>query len=464
MVSLVAPPASLTPDGPSQVEDRTGRLVAAGAGGAVLGAAVMLAMLSAVTVLLWALGPHTDSTITAAPFRGAATLWLMAQFAPVQLPTGELQIAPLVLAAGVAVLTARVAAWAVRYTRAFELRPAALVAGGLVLGHVVVATALAAFSSGGGAGVDVRDAVPAAAMFALVCTAVGVAPHSWWWARLAVGHAGELRAGARAAGAGAGVLLGGGAAIVLASLAWHHRDARAVLDALGGGLSGKAGTLLLCLALLPNAALWVVALGAGPGFALGTDAGLGLGGMADGAVPALPLLAALPAPGPLPAVAYVPLLLPVAAGAVIGWFARTPGGGRRAELARAVWGGLACGLAVGLLAWLSGGSAGGRLAEFGPGLAVAAALAGELAAIAALVVGARYGYERLRTPAPAEVEATVATAAVIPPVVEEVDDIAGIEEVDDIDDTQEIPVIAVASDGASEESPRAGAADDADDV
>ncbi len=117
-------------------------------------------------------------------------------------------------------------------------------------------------------------------------------------------------------------------------------------------------------------------------------------GVSLGAVPALPLLAALPAGGGALLPALPALLGPLVAGAVIGAVVlrRLPGGDRRTCAAAAAASGAGAGMALGLAAWLAGGPVGpGRLAVVGPSpwqVAVAAAL--ELAAAAAAVAWWRW--------------------------------------------------------------------------
>ena len=397
---------------------RTEWLVVTGAVAAALGAAVAMAVLSAVTVLLWAAGPIAGDGVSAAPFRGAAALWLMGQRAPLDTGTFELVLPPLAVTAVVVVLTARLAGWAARATSAFELTPAAVVGGGVVLGHVGVAGIAAWVSARNGSGVDVLDAMRSASMFAVPVTVAGIAPHTWLWAKAAARHGTRVRLVARTAGLGALALAAGSTLVLLTSLGVHHRSFTDLLDVVGGGISGGAGTLLLCLAMAPNAVLWVVALAAGPGFALGADSGLSLTGeMHGGALPAMPLLAALPGAGPLPGYAWVLVAVPIGAGAVIGWFARPAGGPRgwRDEVATAAVAGAVCGLGVGALAGLSGGGAGGRLADLGPnGLQVGLVLGVELAAAAAALAGARIGWEYYRGAAEAPEKTPAITAPVLP--------------------------------------------------
>ena len=187
--------------------------------------------------------------------------------------------------------------------------------------------------------------------------------------------------------------------------------------------SGGAVLVLGCLLLLPNAAVWAVAYAAGPGFAVGTGTVVSPFGATLGPVPALPLLAALPAAGSPPAMVRAVLLLPVLAGVAVGVvLARrlpapaapaapasadgedgaggsdgsdTPGAdgegwGPVGRAGRAAGWGLAAGLAAAAaltaLAALSGGPLGaGYLAAVGPSpWQVALALAVEIAVPAAL--------------------------------------------------------------------------------
>jgi hypothetical protein len=186
----------------------------------------------------------------------------------------------------------------------------------------------------------------------------------------------------RAAGAGTAALVGGGALLVAVSLVWHGGTARASFVQLSDAWSGRFAVLLLCLALVPNAAVWGAAYGLGPGVVLGTGqvvaplsaAAAGPRAVAD-LLPAFPLLAAVPgAGGPL---SWVCGLVPVGAGVTVAWVvvaAAVPGSGEREE----VWSrgrtvavvslaAVVCGGALGLLAGLAGGPLGvAALAHFGP--------------------------------------------------------------------------------------------------
>jgi hypothetical protein len=195
-------------------------------------------------------------------------------------------------------------------------------------------------------------------------------------------------------------------------------------DALDPGLVGGVLLLVIGLLLVPNAAIWAAGYVAGPGFAVGVGTGVSPFGAVLGPVPALPLLAALPAGAPPQAMRLVliaPLLAGVLAGLTVarrvpatdpsdrpdpvagrtadrpegrsGW----PGGGSagRGRARRCAGYGAAAGVLAGavlaVLAVLSGGSVGaGYLTAIGPspwqfGLAVAVEVGVPAALVAALL-------------------------------------------------------------------------------
>ncbi|XEC27056.1 hypothetical protein JAO84_22425 [Streptomyces fradiae] len=174
----------------------------------------------------------------------------------------------------------------------------------------------------------------------------------------------------RAAVPALAVLGAGGALLFGASLFWHVGDAQTSFDGLAGEWSGRASVALLACALLPNAALWGLAYGLGPGFSLGTGALVTpLGFTGTPAAPDFPLLAALPGAGPGRWLHWAALAVPVVAALVAG---HRVGRAARAWTAQdtaltalgAAW---VSGAAVAVLTALAGGPLGsGRLAVFGP--------------------------------------------------------------------------------------------------
>ncbi|MCZ1007934.1 DUF6350 family protein [Streptomyces lydicus] len=100
---------------------------------------------------------------------------------------------------------------------------------------------------------------------------------------------------ARAAGAALGALLASGALLTLLSLGLHAGRVWGDLLRLAPDWASHATVLLLCLVLLPNAAVWGAAYALGPGFTVGAGSAVGpLGASPPSALPRLPLLGGLP--------------------------------------------------------------------------------------------------------------------------------------------------------------------------
>ena len=178
------------------------------------------------------------------------------------------------------------------------------------------------------------------------------------------------------------------------SLVWHGGAAWGVFLQLTEGWSGRFAVLLLCLVLVPNAAVWSAAYGLGPGFTLGV-------GHVVAPSPPRPRRCCRRFPcwrpcrtrGPVRPLHWAAALVPMAAGLTVGWFtgreATRGGAGTGEAVARAgdrdgggpvvgVWSGgrtaatawmaavWCAGLVAGLAA-LAGGPLGvSALARFGP--------------------------------------------------------------------------------------------------
>lgn len=413
-------------------------------GGAVA-AGLGLGVFAVLVMVLWVSSPYPDSGPGGA-LRIAAVLWLLAHGAElvradtlsgVPAPVG---VTPLLLFVLPVLLVHRAARDAAADGGEGEpLVPGPTVWAGVVLGYLGVGAAAAAFAARG----ELRPdwwwtvlwvpVVVTVAAGAGVWTACGQPPEAVervlvalprWVRRLVPGVAARARLGvaARAGGAGVAVLVGGGAVLVGASLVWHGAAARGSFSQLAEGWSGRFAVLLLCAALVPNAAVWAASYALGSGFVLGAGHVVGPTSAAPASLlPPFPLLEAVPGAGVEGLVRWGVGAVPVVAGLVVGWFvaraavwdgdgdmgveeaaaggggpasggARTKGGGA-SEGARApggrdsgaagrvpvvVWSGartagvavqasVFCGVVFALLGALSGGPLGvGVLARFGP--------------------------------------------------------------------------------------------------
>ncbi|MDH6586758.1 hypothetical protein M2161_005864 [Streptomyces sp. SAI-133] len=391
VIQLTARRTSLSPL-LTRLRDRTPGLAAALLGGAVA-AGLGLGSFAVLVTVLWISSPYPDSGPGGA-LHVAAALWLLAHGAElirtdtlsgVPAPVG---VTPLLLLALPLWLVHRAA----RDLAAGEEEPPQASGRtawtGVVLGYLAVGAAVALYASGGAlrpswtwtcgclpavvmgaaaAGVWTAYGRPAEALDgALVLLPAGVR-------RLVLGVEARARlaASARAAGAGVCVLVGGGAVVLAVSLVAHGGATREAFFQLTEGWSGRFAVLLLCLALLPNAAVWAAGYASGPGFVLG--AGHVVAPLSSDPAPLLPpfpLLAAVPDAGAGGPAHWAAGVVPLVAGVLVGWCAgraADAGWSRRRTAGALLWAAVLCAAAVAVLTALAGGPLGvGVLARFGP--------------------------------------------------------------------------------------------------
>ncbi|MDP5227666.1 MULTISPECIES: DUF6350 family protein [Arthrobacter] len=172
------------------------------------------------------------------------------------------------------------------------------------------------------------------------------------------------------------------ALLLVVSLAVHWAGIVSVYQGLGADVSGAAVLTLAQAGYLPHLVVYTLSWLSGAGFSLGTGSAAGAFGTAVGPVPAIPVLAAVPA-GPA-MFGPVGVLVPVIGGVLAGWWFLREGENHFDEwlsirirtrwftatvstvvLAAAI--GAVGGVFALLLAWVSRGSLGlGRLSDIGP--------------------------------------------------------------------------------------------------
>ena len=191
---------------------------------------------------------------------------------------------------------------------------------------------------------------------------------------------------------GASAIFAGGLVLAVVQVVMHLDRINRLYETLG---ADPVGTGLLGLGqvmLLPNVALWAASWMAGPGFGFGDGSVVTWFSSNPGLLPLIPGLGALPDPGSLPPGMWLSVLVPVAAGALVGWRALREVARLSALQVKAMTAATAClfaALVLTLASELAGGSMGaGRLGWVGaPSLEFGAAVLGELLLGAALVVG-----------------------------------------------------------------------------
>ncbi|HEV7870967.1 MAG TPA: DUF6350 family protein [Modestobacter sp.] len=325
--------------------------------------------------------------------RLAGQLWLLAQGAELELPSGPLRLAPLLLTAGVAWGLSRAAGSVVALRELSGAGEVGRVLAVVVVVHAAVTAVLALAVRTPGASVDLLRAVLGAAVLAILAGGWGVLRDSGLSVEVADRFPGPGRALARAAVVGTLTLAAGCTAVIAVALVDDVAGAGRLITGLGGASAGAAGQVGLSVLLLPNAVAAVMGLAAGPGFLVGAGTSVSVGGVTLGSVPALPLMAALPDTQAVPLLAFLSQALPAIAGLVTGFvvgrrLADADGG----ALTAALWG-VVAGVGVGVLAGLWVLVAGGRLGDAGlaevgaPALATGLAIAAQ-AGIAAVPAAA----------------------------------------------------------------------------
>ena len=329
-----------------------------------------------------------------ASFALAGRLWLLAHGGELGLRSGPLALAPLLLtlAAGWGLSQAgRGVARALDLTTA---RDAARVAGVGVAVHLLLTLLVAVALDSSEVAVGFLRTAAGAVVLAAGALGWGLARESEVVDAVLDRLPGPARPVLRGVLAGLLTAMALCTAVVAVALASDAGGYASLSGSLGGAAAGALGLVALGALLLPNAAAAVLGMAAGPGFFVGSGTLVSVHGVTLSAVPALPLLAALPDTQAVPLIAFASQAVPALAGLVAGvtlgrWFSASDGGSVVAGLSGIVSGAL-LGVLSAALVWAAGGTLGdGGLAQVGApalttGIAVAAQ-SGIAAALAAAV-------------------------------------------------------------------------------
>lgn len=343
-----------------------------------------------VVLLLWATAAHSGAG-TAETVRLGLSLWSAAQHATVHVGSGSLGIAPYTLTLMPGYLLYRGTRTLLAADAGME--PLAFIPA-LAVCYGVLCAAVALAARGPVVRPVPTEAFVGGAALAVVAAGAAALRVHGRPQRLPAVVADVSLAALRAVG----VLLAAGLVLTAVVVLAAHREVGAAADALHPGTPGAVGLVLLDLLALGHLGAYGASVLTGPGFAFGAHTSVSLAGSQLGAVPALPVLAALPATGRFPAYALVLLAVPVAAGALGGLRLLRAEAATTDRLVRATATGLAGGALMAVVSWLADGSAGpGRLALTGPSpWQVGLAAGGELVLGALLVVAATDGVTALR--------------------------------------------------------------------
>ena len=336
--------------------------------------------------------------------RAGASAWLIAHKAGVTIGSGRISIAPLGLTLFFVWCLYRGGKSAARSSAADRTRDLIALAGAFALVYGLGGLVVALLTAEGPLKVSPLSAFLGAFSLALVAGLAGIAVESGAAVDLADATPAGLRDAVPAALAAVLTVIAMASLLYGVLLAIHFSRITGMLELLDAGAIGSVVQFAICLMLVPNMILYVVAFLAGPGFQLGVGTTIAPTGVDVGNLPALPLLAAVPADGATPSYLLVlTALVPLVAGAVAGLVVVRRGLAERdadalgwdAFALRGAISALVAGVIVFALLAMSGGSAGpGRMSAVGvpaalPAAGVLAAGMAIGAAITAAVVSAR---------------------------------------------------------------------------
>lgn len=399
------PPAPGVAAGAAAGADRSGpgRLVATGLLAAGWAAAAGLLPVVVLVVVAWATAPGGAGSVADA-VRAGGWAWLALHHTGFRLSGATVGLLPLGGLLLPVLLLRRAGRWAAGATGTVGGWRAGALTGVLGAGYAAVAVAVALASRTAAGGPVAWQAGAAGLALGLGAGGWGVLRAAGWRPDWPGRVPTLLRVLARGAAVATALLVAAGALLLAVSLAVHLPEVAALTRALNAGTVGGPLLVAAQVAYLPNLAVWAAAVTVGPGFAVGAGTAVALRGVTLGALPGVPLLAALPAPGPVAGVGLVALAGPLVAGVAAGLVVVRRLPLRRLEQAAgwAAAAGALAGLPTGVLAALSGGPLGpGRWATVGPSpWQVAVATAAEVSLAAAGAAALAHGWRTRRAAPP----------------------------------------------------------------
>jgi hypothetical protein len=322
--------------------------------------------------------------------RVGANAWLLGHGSGLRVGRTAIGAVPLgltLLTGGLLYLAGRSSAKAADLTTVYRVGLGAVT---MSLFYAASATLTAVLTTTGQVAVSPLRACVGAATVGLVFGGAGIARESGIVSSVAVALPDGVRAATRGGCAVVVIMFGAGAALVTAGIVADFGLAATAAESLEAGAVGGWIATGLSVLLLPNAALLGTSYLVGPGFTFGTGTIVAPTGVTLGAVPGLPLSAALPTEGTVPWWLMALVVTPVLAGGIGAAVALRQFPVVALDHA-AVRGGLAGtvgGAAAGLSTALAGGAIGpGRMADVGALVAQCVATASLGAGIGGAVTG-----------------------------------------------------------------------------
>ncbi len=305
----------------------------------VSAALVSMTIIAMPALLVWVASAESTVDWTRALSVGSS-VWLLANGAPLGTGVATISLVPWLLTAiplGVAIIAARrvlaqlddgrpprlealgglrrdVADTGVAFVASYA--SVGLVISLVTAGHPLHASVLRSVL---GTGVVGLLAVLAAQAIEFRGDVASVAPRLGAWLHTFIPV--NLRRAIRPGLAGALAVIIAGVVLTVAMVVAHRGLIGQLYDTLGADPVGVGVLSLGQLLALPNVGLWAASWMAGPGFALGQGTSITWSSSNPGLLPLIPGMGALPDPGPMPDGLWLFALVPVVAGALVGWHA-----------------------------------------------------------------------------------------------------------------------------------------------
>ncbi len=404
MTGLLTPPStrgSVASDGLRPV------VVGAALAGAASAGAVLVGCM-ALALVAWFSTDQGSHGTTRDALRIGSDAWLLAHGSRLDLGMATITVIPLGLTLLCGYVCFRMGRWAGQTSHAEDGRALAVAAGVLGAVYALVSIVVALLASTSGAEPHLGLAFAGAFVVAVLGGGPGLVAGSGLLPAVLARVPEQAQAVAYAAVLAVLGVVAAGGVLVAVSLLLDLGSAANVLSRLHAGSAGGAFYTVLVAGFAPNAALFGSSYLVGPGFAVGTGTTVSTSAVSLGAMPAFPLLAALPGEGEQPGWLMLLLLVPVVVAFLAGRATVRAFPCTRYDVAalRGLLAGLAGGALLGLAMALSGGAVGpGRMAEVGPALVEPTLLAMAGLGLGAML-GATFAHWRFG-PAPDGTEPTV---------------------------------------------------------
>ncbi|WP_431871938.1 cell division protein PerM [Nocardiopsis eucommiae] len=422
---------------PASPHETVGRPIYATGGIAAASAAgIGLAVIVTLTMAGWVAAPHdTFGEDIADLLRGAVLSWLVGHHVSFSVAEGQISLLPMGLVLLPGLLLYRFGRWLARGCVIERLRHVHRAALAIAGPYAAIAGTLALLARTDEAVPSMPRALLMGFVIAFIAGGLGVLRQLMRDKGVAARDLLDLmpaRSRSLLVGmlASTGTLLVGGLVLFLVALGLNLPEAVEITRSLAPGVVGGTLLLIVQLAYLPNAVVFAVCYALGPGFAMGVSTVVAPTEVSVGALPALPMLAALPSNGAAPVLSLGALVVPFVAGAIGGVLTQRSAPDVVSEAAP-LWG-FVCGVTTGLLfaalAGVAGGSLGAqRLSEVGPSAwqvgVVAALEVGVAAAVAAWIANWWYTRKQSRLVAAERVAAPEPRPEPAVPVVELPEDV-----------------------------------------